>query len=638
PGLLIDDIAAVQSWLDAPGKISRLMLVPGGRPGLTPIAEIAPTLEPRAPEEETDLSRLTRSCHLNLTAFGLLSFAVGLFIVQGTIGLAFEQRRGLFRTMRALGMPLRALLALICVELLTFALVAGGLGMALGYVIAGALLPDVAATLRGLYGADVDGTLSLRPAWWLAGLAIAVAGTALAAIGAVSKVVRMPLLAPAMPRAWARLSERGLGVLAAGAAALSGVALIALQLSGLVAGFVYLGASLIAGALLLPVFLYFALRAAQSLALAPVAEWFWADTRQQLPGLSLALMALLLALATNIGVGTMVSSFRLTFTGYLDQRLASELYVTATDAAEAAELRRFVETRADAVLPIWSIEARVAGLPAEIYGVVDHPTYRENWPLLDALPDVWDVVARGEGALINEQLSRREGLSPGDTLGLPGAWQMQVAGVYSDYGNSVGQVLVGLPQLEARFPDLDRRRFGLRTDAPEALARALQDEFGLAPDQMIDQARIKAFSLDVFERTFTVTAALNILTLSVAGFAILTSLLTLSALRPPQLAPLWALGLTRRRLAMLELARAAGLALLTIIAAIPLGLLLAWSLLAVINVEAFGWRIPMTLFPMSWLQLGAASLIAALLAALWPARKLARTPPAELLKVFAHER
>ena len=45
-----------------------------------------------------------------------------------------------------------------------------------------------------------------------------------------------------------------------------------------------------------------------------------------LPGLSLALMALMLALATNIGVGTMVSSFRQTFVGWLDQRLVSEFY------------------------------------------------------------------------------------------------------------------------------------------------------------------------------------------------------------------------------------------------------------------------------------------------------------------------
>ena len=49
-------------------------------------------------------------------------------------------------------------------------------GVALGYVIAALLLPDVVATLRGLYGADLSGSLSLRPEWWLSGLGIAVAG------------------------------------------------------------------------------------------------------------------------------------------------------------------------------------------------------------------------------------------------------------------------------------------------------------------------------------------------------------------------------------------------------------------------------------------------------------------------------
>src|SRR5690606_20519771 len=99
--------------------------------------------------------------------------------------------------------------------------------------------------------------------------------------------------------------------------------------AGLFAAFVMLGALLVAAALALPLVLYAAMWLGGRLARGPLAQWFWADTRQQLPGLSLALMALLLALAANIGVGTMVSSFRLTFTGWLDQRLASELYVTA---------------------------------------------------------------------------------------------------------------------------------------------------------------------------------------------------------------------------------------------------------------------------------------------------------------------
>ncbi|MEM9240568.1 MAG: FtsX-like permease family protein, partial [Pseudomonadota bacterium] len=134
------------------------------------------------------------------------------------------------------------------------------------------------------------------------------------------------------------------------------------------------------------------------------------------------------------------------------------------------------------------------------------------------------------------------------------------------------------------------------------------------------------------------TAALNVLTLSVAGFAILTSLLTLAAIRVPQLAPAWAMGLTRADLGKLELIRAVILAFLTMVLAVPLGLLQAWVLLAVVNVEAFGWRLPMFVFPVDYAKLAVFGVVAAALAALWPARRLARTPPADLLKVFSNER
>ena len=71
--------------------------------------------------------------------------------------------------------------------------------------------------------------------------------------------------------------------------------------------------------------------------------------------------------------------------------------------------------------------------------------------------------------------------------------------------------------------------------------------FDLPANGVIDQASVKRFSLSVFERTFAITAALNVLTLSVAAFAMFASLTTLAAMRLPQLAPIWALGLTRTR-------------------------------------------------------------------------------------------
>jgi putative ABC transport system permease protein len=592
------------------------------------------------PTAGEDIARLTDSFHLNLTAFGLLAFAVGLFIVYSAIGLAFEQRRPMFRTLRALGVSAAALTGLLLAELLLLSLIAGAIGVGLGYLVAAALLPDVAATLRGLYGAEVAGTLALRPAWWLAGLGISVAGTLVAAGQSLWRLWHLPLLATAQPRAWAREAARGLRWQAG-----AGLALLALACGlglwgvGLWAGFGLLAALLLGAALILPVFLYALTLAAGRMARGVLAQWFWADTRQQLPGLSLALMALMLALAANVGVGTMVGSFRQTFTGWLDQRLASELYITARTTDEAAQMVDWLTPRTTAILPIWSAETTISGQPAEVYGMTDHATYRDNWPMLLARPDTWDRLAAGQAVLVNEQLYRRNGLSLGDLVDLPGG-ALPVAGVYSDYGNPRPQIIVATDLLVARFPDIPRLRYGLRVDPAqsEALAQDLRDTFDLPEGAVLDNTRIKAMSLQVFERTFAVTGALNVLTLAVAGVAIFASLMTLSGMRVVQLAPVWALGLTKRRLAALDFARTLVLAVLTLVIALPLGLVLAWALLAVVNVAAFGWRLPMAVFPADWLVLAGFTLIAAALAALGPWRRLARMAPADLLKVFANGR
>jgi putative ABC transport system permease protein len=293
----------------------------------------------------------------------------------------------------------------------------------------------------------------------------------------------------------------------------------------------------------------------------------------------------------------------------------------------------------DAILPIIEADQKLGGQPGTVYGVADHATYRDNWPLLTAAPDVWDRVRDGEGVLVNEQMARRLGLILGDPVEIAGG-ALPVAGVYSDYGNPSPQAMIGLADFAARYPQIELLRLALRVppDRAEALEAELRATFPLGDGAVLDQAGVKAFSLQVFERTFAVTGALNVLTLGVAALAMLASLLTLAGLRLPQLAPVWAMGLTRGRLAGLDLARTVVLAALTAVLALPLGLGLAWVLLAVVNVEAFGWRLPMQLFPGDWLRLGLAALAAALLAGLLPAAGLARKSPAALLRVFANER
>ncbi len=640
-GAAFVDIATADRILERHGKLSRIIISPSQGRDVKDIANIAPELTIREAGGRPDVARLTDSFHLNLTAFGFLAFVVGLFIAYSATGLSFEQRRGTFRTLRSLGVSLSALTMMLFIEVTLFALLSGGLGVVLGYVIASALLPGVAATLGGLYGASVAGALSIRPEWWLAGLGMALAGTWVSSLQHLWRVWRMPILSSAHSRAWTRASAKGLVLQAAMGTFLIGLSVLFIWTGGgLLAGFAVLATLLLGAAFSLPPFLAFVLRAGEQASGHILARWFFADTRQQLPGLSLALMALLLALSANIGVGTMVSSFRQTFLGWLDQRLAAEVYVTARNETEAARLRQWFPDHTRAVLPIWSTRGEILGQQVQIFGVADDPTYRDHWPLIEGRPSTWDDIASGQGALVNEQFWRSGKASLGQKINLPGGWSATVVGVFSDYGNPTGQVIIGINALVQHYPDVEKLRYGLRI-APEDIAdfrQRLIDDFGLPETNIVDQASLKRQSTAIFEQTFAVTGALNVLTLAVAGFAMFSSLLTLASLRLPQLAPVWALGLRRRDLAWLEFVRALALWLLTFVAAIPVGLALAWVLLAIINVEAFGWRLPMILFPLEWLKLGLVALIAAIISVFIPVRRLATTAPADLLRVFANER
>ncbi|MDG1936108.1 MAG: ABC transporter permease, partial [Paracoccaceae bacterium] len=130
PGLAVGDISLVQRLLKS-DRLTRLIILP-----MQPIKQgdldtIAPNLRLQKAQQLSDVTKLTDSFHLNLTAFGLLSFAVGLFIVHSTIGLAFEQRRAMIRTMRAMGVPLRTLLVLVNVEMLILAMIGAMIGIVL---------------------------------------------------------------------------------------------------------------------------------------------------------------------------------------------------------------------------------------------------------------------------------------------------------------------------------------------------------------------------------------------------------------------------------------------------------------------------------------------------------------------------
>lgn len=253
PDTLVMDIAAAAALLGSGERITRLVTAPEAleqAPAGLVLTRAATLVSP---------GQLTESFHLNLTAMALLALVVGLFIVQAALGLALEQRLGLLRTLRALGVSGRGLVGLLALELLLLGVVGALAGIVSGVWLARVLQPDVAATLGSLYGAEVAVTLNLPWHYWLGGLTVTLGGLLLAGSGVLWRAARLSVLGLGQAQAWRSGFQRQLKLMSAagGAVALGGLALwlwLAWQPpgEGLLAGFGLVAALLLASALWLP--------------------------------------------------------------------------------------------------------------------------------------------------------------------------------------------------------------------------------------------------------------------------------------------------------------------------------------------------------------------------------------------------
>jgi putative ABC transport system permease protein len=217
----------------------------------------------------------------------------------------------------------------------------------------------------------------------------------------------------------------------------------------------------------------------------------------------------------------------------------------------------------------------------------------------------------------------------------PAATAAPILGVYHDYGNPQSQWMVSEGLFRRCWPGLDpagRAVYGPASIDWPGLRAALAERFGLAVDEIVDQAAVKAAGMATFERTFAVTRALNALTLLVAGIGIFCAVSAIHHHRAGQQAVLVSLGLTRRERGALLALQWGLLGLLCLLLVWPFGVALAAYLVYVVTPVAFGWSFPLRLELAPYLQLAALALVALAAAISLPSLRLLRTPPAALLR------
>jgi putative ABC transport system permease protein len=217
----------------------------------------------------------------------------------------------------------------------------------------------------------------------------------------------------------------------------------------------------------------------------------------------------------------------------------------------------------------------------------------------------------------------------------PNAPELPVLGVYHDYGNPQSQWMLSEGLFQRCWPGLDPAGQAVygppEVDWP-ALRIAAMERFGLAADEAVDQAEVRAAGMATFERTFSVTSALNALTLVVAGIGIFCAVSAIHHHRVGRQAVLVSLGLTRRERGLLLLLQWGLLGALCLLLVWPFGAVLAGYLVYVVTPVAFGWSFPLRLEFGPYLQLAALALVALAAAVSLPSLRLLRTPPASMLR------
>jgi putative ABC transport system permease protein len=651
-GYVFADIATAQELLGMLGTLSRIDLIVSDR--------LAASLADLLPEnvelvESSARSRatfgMTRAFRLNLTALSLLALLVGAFLIYSTMNFLVVRRTRTIGILRSVGVDRRGLVGAILSEALVVGVPGTLLGLVFGALLGAGLTGLVVQTIDDLYFRLRVDALALA-GWPFAKAAVLGLGmTLLAALGPALEAASIPPRAVLSRASMERRTRRRLPwLLAASGVALSlAVLLLAAGRNSLVISFAGLFGIFLACALATPPATAGLMRLLDHLlpARAPVPmRMAIRGTTASLSRTGVSVAALAVAVATVIGVGLMVSSFRVSVDDWLRQTLVADFYLAVDEAwcrgaGGVADLSADLRALPDATevtysqrrrlqvggeeWRLWAVDAGREGLGSEILAG-DPATARARF-------------AAGEAVLVSEPWANRRGTQVGDTLTLPtpsGERTFPVAGVFRDYTSDRGVIALHRERYRELWRDECSEGIGVSfapgTDTTTARTAI---ESVLPPGSSIwlsNNAELRAASLAVFDRTFTITRVLQVLVGLVAFLGILSALQALQLERVRETAVLRAVGWLPRQLRALVVAQTGLLGFAAGLFAMPLGIALAGLLVFVINRRAFGWTMSFEISPGELLQGLGLALAAALLAGLYPAWRTSRRPVAEDLR------
>ena len=659
-GLLIADIGTTQEVLGKVGTLDRIdLIIPEGTQEGTILKRITALLPPGARIEQPTASaveEMTAAFRLNLTALSMLALLVGMFLIYNTVVFSVVQQRSVFGSLRALGVTRGEIFSIILVEAGLLGVIGTALGLGLGYLLGRGAVQMVTTSINDLFFVVTVRRIGFPPLTMLKG---AISGIAAALVAAVLPAYEATNVRPASALQRSNIEERvrtalnwvsviGIGIL------LSGIALLIPEWH-LSITFVGIFAIIIGISLFTPTLTLGLMHTLSGLArvlgksFSPLIRLAIRDITRSLSRTSVAIAALMVTVSVIVGVGLMISSFRLTVERWLTDLLQADIFVSAPSLisdqttfplapgvagklatfpgiAQIATSRLVNVSAGDlGVIQLAAVSMDIAGEKRYYKAAVGEPT------------KTWEALERG-GLIINEPMSSRFMLGVGDEVTLltdQGEQQFPIVAIAYDFDVQSG-ALIDDTVYRTYWDDTDLSSAALFVEPGvdvDAKINELRAAFAGEAQLVIRSSRgLREHSLAIFDRSFSITVALQMLAMLVAFIGILSALTSLQLERRREIGTLRAVGMTRRQLWKLTLVETGLMGTTAGIIAMPTGFVLALILIYIINLRSFGWTLQMHLQPIYFLQALIVALVAAVLAGVYPAWRVGGMQPADALR------
>jgi putative ABC transport system permease protein len=672
--LIVTDIATAQEVLGMFGRLTAIEVLideqppDSGGPAETPsLAKVRKTLPDNALLVEAEsqsqaMREMTRAFSINLKALGLLSLLVGMFLIYNTMTFLVMQRRRLIGSLRSIGVTRRQIFRLIISEALLLAAIGTLIGIALGIALGQGLLYLISGTINAIYFRIDTASLMITPLQLGKGALLGITATLLAVLPPAFEATR---ISPVTALVRSQL-ESGLRRLIKAANLISFIFIL-----GGMALALWSGKSIALGlaSIFLLLFGFAMMTPALTLMFMKLIERVFGRfsgvlvrlparmVSAELSRSGIAIAALMIAVSATIGMDLMIGSFRQTVADWIQTSLRADLYVSLPgdkrpDQAQKDQRLKTKLTELQGVQMLSSVlhtdivtareeVSAVAAAENDFTKVAVFELNEKSRPGFifkhETDNELWNRFEQQQTIIVTEPYAYHHGVKIGHKVLLrtdSGSQPFEVIGIYADYSGDQGHLAMSRRNYRRYWPDLGYSGIGVYAKDGVDLQQ-LENQINklITGQQSVksDQAIYKA-SMEMFEQTFTVTETLRWLSAVIAFVGVFSALMALQFERTRQLGILRAIGVTSGQLAMLITGETALMGLVAGLIAIPVGYIVAYMLIFVIYQRAFGWTMAFHFNAGEIYQGLALAVIAATLAGVLPALKMAQTKPAEALR------